>query len=272
MKSNFFAGVDIGSTTSKAVIVDDSMRIISQTLQFTSFDRGQSGREVLDNALKEEKLSFKALTYVMATGYGRRSLSLANDVVPEIICHGKGTNKLYPGTRTIIDIGGQDSKVIEMDESGIISKFEMNDKCAAGTGRFFEVLTERLLGVSMEALGPLALKSENPCSISSMCTIFAESEIISFLSEGLKKEDISMGMNLSIVRRIIAMGKAGRITFKEPIVFSGGVANNVGVNAAFEKVLGKKVNAIENPQFTGAYGAAIIAMEKHAKQRAASSV
>lgn len=267
MKKRHYAGVDIGSTTSKAVITDQDLNILSHAIRFTSFDREQSGMDVLDKALGKAGLERGDLAYIVATGYGRRSLSIADDVVPEIICHGKGTFKLYPGTRTIIDIGGQDSKVIELDASGIISKFEMNDKCAAGTGRFFEVLTERLLGVSMQELGPLSLESENPCTISSMCTIFAESEIISFLSEGVKKEDISMGMNLSIARRIIAMGKAGRIMFPEPIVFSGGVANNVGVRAAFEKLLGKKVDAIENPQFTGAYGAAISAREKHAKQR-----
>lgn len=265
MKESYYAGVDIGSTTSKAVILDGLMNMLSRAILFTSFDRDQSGREVLKKSLKETGLAPENLAYVLATGYGRRALSLANDVMPEIVCHGKGTVRLHPGTRTIIDIGGQDSKVIEIDEHGTISKFEMNDKCAAGTGRFFEVLTQRLLNVSMEELGPLSLKSDNPCTISSMCTIFAETEIISFMSQGLKKEDISMGMNLSIVKRIIAMGKAGQIAFKEPVVFSGGVANNVGVKVAFEKLLGKKVDAIENPQFTGAYGAAMYAIEKHAK-------
>jgi len=267
MKVSYYAGVDIGSTTSKAVILDDSMNILSRAILFTSFNRDQSGQDVLEDSLEKAGLSLEDLTYVMATGYGRRALSLANDVLPEIICHGKGTVQFYPGTRTIVDIGGQDSKVIEMDEDSTISKFEMNDKCAAGTGRFFEVLTQRLLHVSMEELGPLALKSENPCTISSMCTIFAETEIISFMSQGLKKEDISMGMNLSIVKRIIAMAKAGQIKFKEPIVFSGGVAKNVGVKVAFERLLGKKVDAIENPQFTGAYGAAISAIRKHTKPK-----
>lgn len=267
MEENIFAGVDIGSTTSKAVLINDGREILSYAIQFTSFNRDKSGQEVLAKAMGKAGVDRKSVKYIVATGYGRRSLSVADDVVPEIVCHGKGTVELYPGTRTIIDIGGQDSKVIELDQNGIITKFEMNDKCAAGTGRFFEVLTERLLGVSMDELGPLSLESENPCVISSMCTIFAESEIISFLSEGVKKEDISMGMNLSIARRIIAMGKAGRIMFSEPIVFSGGVAKNVGVKAAFEQLLKKKINAIENPQNTGAFGAAIYAKDKYEKSR-----
>lgn len=268
MNEKIFAGVDIGSTTSKAILMNEKREILSYAIQFTSFNRDKSGQEVLRKALDKAGIEIESVIYLVATGYGRRSLSIADDVVPEIVCHGKGTVELYPGTRTIIDIGGQDSKVIELDPNGIITKFEMNDKCAAGTGRFFEVLTERLLGVSMDELGPLSLESKNPCVISSMCTIFAESEIISFLSEGVKKEDISMGMNLSIARRIIAMGRAGRIMFTEPIVFSGGVAKNVGVKAAFEKLLNKKVDAIENPQNTGAFGAAIYALEKYSKKNA----
>ena len=267
MKERIFAGVDIGSTTSKALLMNEKREILSFALQFTSFDRDESGRQVLERALEKAGLERDSIDYIVATGYGRRSFSAADDVVPEIVCHGKGTVELYPGTRTIIDIGGQDSKVIELDQNGIITKFEMNDKCAAGTGRFFEVLTNRLLGVTMEELGPLSLESEKPCVISSMCTIFAESEIISFLSEGIKKEDISMGMNLSIAKRIIAMGKAGRVMFAEPIVFSGGVANNVGVKAAFEQLLKKNVNAIKNPQNTGALGAAVCAMEKYKRKK-----
>lgn len=259
-----YGGIDIGSRTIELVVVDEAGQVCTSLQCDTGYDPLAAARTLID-AVPFDR--------IMATGYGRTlfEISFESRTITEIKAHARGARALFGDAATIIDIGGQDSKVIEMNESGIIAKFEMNDKCAAGTGRFFEVLTERLLGVSMDALGPLSLKSANPCTISSMCTIFAESEIISFLSEGLKKEDISMGMNLSIVRRIIAMGKAGRIMFKEPIVFSGGVANNVGVKAAFEKMLEKKVNAIENPQFTAAYGAAIAAMDKHVKERKASS-
>lgn len=261
----YYAGVDIGSTTSKCVIINDEGEMLSFQLVDTLFDRDKSGQIVYEKALNEAGLSSKDITYLVSTGYGRRSLSIADDVIPEIIAHAKGTVKLYPGTRTIIDIGGQDSKVISIDEFGIIEKFEMNDKCAAGTGRFFEVLTERLLSIKMDELGPMSLRATNPQSISSMCTIFAESEIISMLSSGIPSEDIAMGMSISIAKRIIAMGKTGQIRYNKPIVFSGGVANNEGVTKAFSDLLKKEVTAIKNPQNTAALGAALVAKAKYAK-------
>ncbi len=262
---NYFAGIDIGSTTSKCVIINEEKEMLTFKLIHTLFDRDKSGKIVFEDALNEVGLKKEDIKYIVSTGYGRRSLSFADDVVPEIIAHGKGTVELYPGTRTIIDIGGQDSKVISIDSNGIIEKFEMNDKCAAGTGRFFEVLTQRLLSIEMDELGPMSLKATNPPAISSMCTIFAESEIISMLSSGILSEDIAMGMSISIVKRIIAMGKAGQIRFNSPIVFSGGVANNEGVTKAFSDLLNKEVIAIKNPQNTAALGAAIVAKERYAK-------
>ncbi len=260
--AKYYAGIDIGSTTSKCVIIDDNENMLSYQLIHTSFDREKSGKDVYHMALEEAGLSEDDIENIISTGYGRRSLSIANDITPEIIAHAKGTVKLYPATRTIIDIGGQDSKVIAIDEIGVIEKFEMNDKCAAGTGRFFEVLTERLLSISMDELGPLSLKATNPPAISSMCTIFAESEIISMLSSGIPSEDIAMGMNISVAKRVIAMGKTGQIRYQTPIVFSGGVANNEGVTKAFSDLLGKEVTAIRNPQNTAALGAALIAKQK----------
>ncbi len=260
--AKYYAGIDIGSTTSKCVIIDSDNKMLSFQIIHTSYDRDKSGREVYKKSLEEAGLSKGDIEYIVSTGYGRRALSIADDVTPEIIAHAKGTVKLYPGTRTIVDIGGQDSKVIAIDENGVIEKFEMNDKCAAGTGRFFEVLTQRLLSIPMDKLGPLSLKATNPPTISSMCTIFAESEIISMLSNGISSEDIAMGMNLSVAKRVIAMGRAGQISYKTPIVFSGGVANNEGVTKAFSDLLGKEVTAIKDPQITAALGAALIAKQK----------
>jgi predicted CoA-substrate-specific enzyme activase len=260
--AKYYAGIDIGSTTSKCVIIGDNETIISFQLIQTSFDRDKSGRDVYYKALEEAKLTEADIACIVSTGYGRRSLSISNDIIPEIIAHAKGTVKLYPGTRTIIDIGGQDSKVIAIDELGVIDKFEMNDKCAAGTGRFFEVLTERLLSIPMSELGLLSLQATNPPAISSMCTIFAESEIISMLSSGIPSADIAMGMNISVAKRVIAMGKAGQIRYQPPIIFSGGVANNEGVTKAFSDLLGKEVTAIRNPQNTAALGAALVAKQK----------
>jgi predicted CoA-substrate-specific enzyme activase len=180
-------------------------------------------------------------------------------VLPEIICHAEGTKSLYPEVRTIVDIGGQDSKIIELDENGGVVRFEMNDKCAAGTGRFLEVLTDRILNLNLDDLGPLSPRSKSPCVLSSVCTVFAESEIISLLSQDRSKEDIAYGMHRAIAKRVIAMGMGGQISYREPIVFSGGVAKNIGVVKAIREELGKEVLELEHPQMTGALGAAIFA-------------
>ena len=180
-----------------------------------------------------------------------------------------GTWHMMPGTRTIIDIGGQDSKVIELSEQGVVERFEMNDKCAAGTGRFFEVLTHRLLGIKMEELSDLMKKSKNACTISSMCTIFAESEIISYLSQKIPIEDIAAGTGRSIARRILAMGRSAQIQYLEPIVFSGGVANNEAITDIFAELLGKPVTAVKMPQSTAALGAALRAHKEYDKLQSA---
>ena len=256
-----FAGLDIGSVTTKAVIIDEQGEVLAFSLTPTSHDRQKSGVEVLELALKKIQRSRDAIKYIVLTGYGRRAFASSDKVLPEIVCHSRGTRFLIPTVRTIIDIGGQDSKVIELDEEGNINKFEMNDKCAAGTGRFLEVLTERILNLTLEELGPFSLGCKNPCILSSVCTVFAESEIISYLSEHRTKEDIICGMNKAIAKRVINMGSAGLIKYKQPIVFSGGVAKNIGVVKAIEEELGRKVVTLDEPQITAALGAAIFAKE-----------
>ena len=257
-----FTGIDIGSVTTKAVIIDEQEKIAAFSLLATSYDRHQSGADVLELALGKTGKSSDAIKYIVSTGYGRRSFTSSNKVLPEIVCHARGTKFLIQTFRTIIDIGGQDSKVIELDEEGNINKFEMNDKCAAGTGRFLEVLAERILNLSLEELGPLSLKCKNPCILTSVCTVFAESEIISYLSRDKTKEDIVCGMNRAIAKRVINMGTAGLIKYKEPIVFSGGVAKNIGVAKAIEEELGKEVLIPKEPQITAALGAALFAKER----------
>jgi len=256
-----FVGIDIGSVTTKAVIINEREEIVAFSLIPTRYDRQQSGVEVLDLALEKSNNSEDDIQYIVSTGYGRRTFSSSNKVLPEIVCHAKGTKNLFSTVRTIIDIGGQDSKVMQLDDEGMVTKFEMNDKCAAGTGRFLEVLTERILDLPIEELGPLSLKSKNPCILSSICTVFAESEIISLLTEHKAKEDIAYGINKAIAKRVIAMGVGGQISFEEPIVFSGGVARNIGVVKALEEELGKKIITPEEPQITAALGAAIFAKE-----------
>jgi predicted CoA-substrate-specific enzyme activase len=256
-----FVGIDIGSVTTKAVIINEQKEILAFSLILTSYDRQKSGADVLESALKEAGKARDAIEYLVSTGYGRRAFTPSDKVLTEIVCHAEGTKFLFPTVRTIIDIGGQDSKVIQLDEEGRVTRFEMNDKCAAGTGRFLEVLTERILNVPINELGPLALKSKNLCTLSSVCTVFAESEIISLLSEHKAKEDIVYGMSKAIAKRVISMGVSGQISYIEPIVFSGGVAKNIGVVKAIEEELGKRVITLKEPQMTAALGAAIFAKE-----------
>lgn len=262
---NLFAGVDIGSTTSKCVLLDDSGKVLTFHVIMTEFDRNASGDKVLKAALDDIGASAEDIKYIIATGYGRKAYQHANDNIPEIIAHGVGTHRVDPTARTIIDIGGQDSKVIELDEYGTVIRFEMNDRCAAGTGRFFEVLTHRLLGIEMDQLSDLMKQSTSPCTISSMCTIFAESEIISYLSQNVPVADIAAGTGRSIARRIVSMGKAAQITYIEPIVFSGGVANNEAIADIFSDILGKKVTPLKLPQSTAALGAAMRAKQAYEK-------
>ena len=260
-----FAGIDIGSVTTKAVIINDKEETLAFSMIPTRYNRQESGTEVLRLALEIIRKSNDDIKYMVSTGYGRRAFSPSDKALPEIICHARGTKLLFPEVRTIIDIGGQDSKVIELDTNGVVVRFEMNDKCAAGTGRFLEVLTERILNLLIDELGPLALRSKQPCTLSSVCTVFAESEIISFLSENRAKEDIAYGISLAIAKRVVSMGTGGQIGYEEPIVFSGGVARNIGVGKALEEVLGKRILSPENPQLTAALGAAVFARE-HAKR------
>lgn len=263
MSKELFAGVDIGSTTSKTVILDADKNILCFHLDYTAADRNNSGELVLTEALKKIGASREDLVSVVATGYGRRSMINTTDTSPEIICHAKGTVFLRPNTRTIIDIGGQDSKAIGLDAQGDIMMFEMNDKCAAGTGRFFEVLSTRLMGKELDELSELSLEATEPCMISSMCTIFAESEIISLLSEGISMANIMAGMNLSVAKRVCQMAKRSLGVLNSEIVFSGGVANSEGVRRAVEEQCGKPVYTLDDPQITGCLGAALIGLENY---------
>ncbi len=264
MSSILFAGVDIGSTTSKCVILNENKEQLVFHRDYTLADRNESGERVLNASLQKIGASRNDLCGIVSTGYGRKAFLCADKAITEIIAHGIGTAELYPDVKTIIDIGGQDSKVIEVDH-GMVVKFEMNDKCAAGTGRFFEVLTNRLMGVEMDELSDMIAAADAPSQISSMCTIFAESEIISHLSEGQKKENIIAGVGWAIARRIVGMGRSGRIPFNSQIVFSGGVANNRSIAGIFEQLLGKPVTPSVNPQSTAALGAAITAVNEYKK-------
>jgi len=257
-----FAGVDIGSTTSKAVLIDEAGVVVAYSIIDTKHDRNRSGEEVLGLALEAAGRDEADLATVASTGYGRRSFTRSQKVMPEIICHARGTEHMYPEVKTIIDLGGQDSKIIAVGERGTVMMFEMNDRCAAGTGRFFEVLSRRLLSVPLEELGPLALTSKNPVYLSSVCTIFAESEIISYLSEGLPIADIAMGILEAMAKRVISTGRQARIAYEQPIVLTGGVALNVAAKKAFEDQLDKEVVVLDRPQMPAALGVALIGRDE----------
>jgi predicted CoA-substrate-specific enzyme activase len=242
------AGIDIGSRTIEVVIVEDGRMV--QTRQ------GDSGFDPLKEALR--LLDGAKHDHIMATGYGRHLMKVALDAptVTEIKAYAVGTLFLVPDARTILDIGGQDSKVISLNGSGRILKFEMNDRCAAGTGKFLEVMA-RALGFTIEEFGAQALKARKHIQISSMCTVFAESEITSLLTKGEDRLDVALGLHRSVVRR--ASGMLKRVSDQGPIVFAGGVARNPCMHHLLKEALQMEVSVPENPQMVGALGAALIA-------------
>lgn len=250
-----FAGVDVGSLATKVVIFD-GLQILSYSIRRTGADPSKVALQCFREALSISGLKEREIKRVVSTGYGRLRVPFAQRQITEITCHARGASFLFPGTQTVIDIGGQDSKVIALDENGKILDFVMNDKCAAGTGRFLEVMAQAL-EADLEGFGEHALKARRALPINSMCTVFAESEIISLLAEGAKKEEIVWGLHLSIARRILGMAK--RLPIGQRITFTGGVAKNRGMIRAFRTLLGIPLNVPEEPQITGALGAAILA-------------
>ena len=253
-----YVGVDIGSTTTKAVAINDDGELIDWKLIMTEHDRDASGKAVVAQLLESIGAVRDDVHCVAATGYGRRAYSEQDLVYPEIVCHAMGTEALVPGVKVIIDVGGQDCKAIECN-NGLVMKFEMNDKCAAGTGRFFEVLSGRLLGTTLDDLGPMALKATKAARLSSMCTVFAESEIVSMLCNDVSPNDIALGILESMFRRIIAMAGQAGITFDDPIVLSGGVASNIAAAPTLSRMVGKEVITLKNPQMPAALGVALLA-------------
>jgi (R)-2-hydroxyacyl-CoA dehydratese activating ATPase len=244
------AGIDIGSRTIELVLLDGND--IIKTLQTDSgFDPLTHAGDLL-----------KAVRYdrIMATGYGRHlfELSFEAPTVTEIKAYAIGATRLLPGTRTVLDIGGQDSKAISINGEGRVIKFEMNDRCAAGTGKFLEI-TAQTLGYDIGSFGLEALGAGGNININSLCTVFAESEVTSLLAKGAKRQEIALALHESVVRRAVGMMK--RVSEEEPILFGGGVAMNPCIHRLLEKALNRKITVPENPQMVGALGAAILAAE-----------
>ncbi|MBM7871508.1 putative CoA-substrate-specific enzyme activase [Clostridium pascui] len=251
-------GLDIGSTTSKGVIIKDGKEIVISVV--IPVGTGTSGPEKLIRELKEKSnLTEKDIAKTVVTGYGRIQYKDADKQISELSCHAKGVAFLIPEVRTIIDIGGQDAKVMKLNDKGKLINFIMNDKCAAGTGRFLDVMA-RVLETDVSKLGQISEKSKNEVSISSTCTVFAESEVISHLSANAEKEDIIAGIHTSVVRRVAAL--AMRMGIEDKVAMVGGVARNSGVVRAMKKELGHDIKVPELAQLTGALGAAIYAFEE----------
>ena len=249
------AGIDIGSITAKAAILEDGV-ILGTRVGFTGYNAGMAGRKIFEELTRELGLEASSIARIVSTGYGRNSVEFAHKSMTEIICHGAGAHFLDPQVRTVVDVGGQDSKALILDASGKVTDFVMNDKCAAGTGRFLEVMA-RALEVNLDEFGELSLQSENPAKISSICTVFAESEVISLISRGEQRENIIAGIHDSVASRVYAM--AQRLAVNAPIMMTGGVARNIGVVRALEKRFGSPVEVNGHAQANGAIGAAVLA-------------
>lgn len=250
------AGIDSGSRTIKVVLFDgESGRTLASCVADQGVKQGDLARELYDRALRSSKISAKRIARVVATGYGRNAIGFAGTTITEITCQARGARHGMPEVRTVIDIGGQDSKLIRLHEDGGVRDFAMNDRCAAGTGRFLEVVASRL-GVPLADAGRVVKRARRGASISSTCVVFAETEIIGLMASGEKRENILAGVLTSIAGRIAAMA-GGKV--EEPVVFTGGVALIPGMAAALEKALDCKVRVAANPRFTCALGAAILA-------------
>jgi len=256
---NYYAGIDSGSTTSEVVIVDDDLRIVAYKKILTRGNIQTAVKAILDEALRDLGCGVEELSYTISTGYGRKSVPEANQTITEITCYAVGAHFLNPDVRTIIDIGGQDSKVISTDENGMVKDFVMNDKCAAGTGRFLEMLANTF-DVPIDALGELSARAEKSVKISSVCAVFAESEMISLFSQGVPREDIVHGAHQAVCERV--SGLLRRITMVERVMFCGGVARNTGIVKGFHDLLGVDIVVPADVDRVGALGAALLARQK----------
>ncbi len=254
-----YIGIDAGASATKAVVVNNEGEILSYVIVPSGINFKVSSEEALSKALQKSGLGSEDVLYTVSTGYGR-ALVNAKSTSSEVTCISRGIHKLFPFVRTIIDVGGQDSKAIRIDENGRVLDFVMNDKCAAGTGRFLEVMSN-ILVKPIDDLSKLHFKSSKPVKMSSTCTVFAESEVISHISEGSAIEDVIAGLHEAIAERVHSM--SSRIGFEKDIAFTGGVAKNRGFVDALSKKIGLTPTLPGEPQIVCAFGAALAAMKKY---------
>lgn len=275
MPKTIFAGIDVGSLTGKAVLLNDENKILAHKVIRVKKTPVETAEAVFTLVLTEANVKRENINYIVTTGYGRDNIPFSNKSVTEITCHGVGAHFLLPSVRTIIDIGGQDCKVIVIDRTGKLQEFVMNEKCSAGTGRYLEIMAA-MLHVSLTELGTLSLKSKSPVTLKSTCSIYAQSEVLQYISAGFKKENIAAGINKAMAERVYSMIK--RVKVKKDIVISGGVAKNMGVVRYLEELIGSQLDKTSHmlkhqvflqmpvdPQIVGALGAAYIASQKASK-------
>jgi predicted CoA-substrate-specific enzyme activase len=261
----FAAGVDVGSTQTKAVILaagegdSESPRIVARAVVDTGAHVSRAAERAFHAACREAGLDPREVGLVVGTGYGRYKIAFGHAQVTEISCHARGAHFVLPETRTVIDIGGQDAKVIRVGPEGEVRDFVMNDKCAAGTGRFLANAAE-VLGLRLEEIGPLSLQATDPVKLTTVCTVFVESDILSYLAQGRRPEDILRGVHLAIARRTVSLAR--RIPIEPAVTFTGGVARNVGMVRALEEVLGLSIHVSPESHFMGALGAALFALDR----------
>ena len=251
--SQYFAGIDIGSTMTKAVILGDG--VIASVIGPTGPEQRRLANKVMEEALLKAGLSFDAMTYIVSTGYGRINVPFADKQVTEISCHAKGVSSLFPNARTIVDIGGQDSKAITIDPNGRVTNFIMNDKCAAGSGRFVEVIADTL-GLKLEQMGEVSLQSNHPAQISNICTIWAQQEVAARLAEGVPIPDLIAGVHRSLADRVARMVK--RLKLEKEVILTGGGGKNTGLVKALSEQLNCEILVPPEPLITGALGAALL--------------
>jgi len=261
--TSYFAGIDVGSTMTKAVILNEG--VIASIIGPTGPEQRRLANRVMEEALNKAAISFQSITYIVSTGYGRVNVPFADKQYSEITCHAKGVISLFPKAKTIIDIGGQDVKGIKIDSTGKIIDFVMNDKCAAGSGRFIEVIADTL-GVPLDKVGDLSLQSKNPAKISNICTIWAQQEVAASLAQGMPISDLLAGIHHSLADRICRM--VNRMRVEDAVIVTGGGAKNRGLLKALSEQLGYEILVSEEPLITGALGAALLGKEivKKAKQ------
>ena len=253
------AGVDVGSTQTKAVIVDAARTIVARALIDTGANVTRAGEHAFVEACREAGLPREAVGYVVGTGYGRYKVTFGDAQITEITCHARGAHFHFPATRTVIDMGGQDTKAIKIAVDGSVVDFSMNDKCAAGTGRFLSAAAD-VTGVGLDEIGPLSLQAKNPVRLTSVCTVFVESDIMSYLAQKKTVEDILGGVHKAIASRTMSLVR--RVGVEDEVTFAGGVSRNPGMVRALEIVLGRPINVSPDGHFMGALGAALFALER----------